>query len=204
MSQVMKARYFPNQHLFQIQKKGQDSWLWKSWLGAKNLVEKGVRWRVGDRRSIRIWEDNWIPTVGSWQVHCRKPASCPLTKVSELIDHQRLCWKHQLLGQFFSPQEVKQILSIPVNHYGLTYHMYWNMEKKGCFSVKSAYKLAQSLSQTPSKGEETSRTGDDNQRMWRRVWKLPIKLKLKHFLWRCLHNWLATGGAIRQRGMGSG
>lgn len=103
--------------------------------------------------------------------------------------------------QFFSRQEVKQILSIPVNHYGIEDHMFWNMDKKSYFSVKSAYKLAHSLSHTPSTVAETSKARDDNKRMWRRVWKLPIKPKLKHFLWRCLHNWLATGGAIRQRGM---
>lgn len=30
-SRVLKARYFPNQHLFQVRQKGHDSRLWKSW-----------------------------------------------------------------------------------------------------------------------------------------------------------------------------
>lgn len=38
--------------------------------------------------------------------------------------------------------------------------------------------------------------------MWRKVWKLPVKLKMKHFLWKCIHNWLATGTTVKPRGMG--
>lgn len=37
--------------------------------------------------------------------------------------------------------------------------------------------------------------------MWWKVWNLPIKPKLRHILWRCLHNWLATGHATKKRGM---
>lgn len=37
--------------------------------------------------------------------------------------------------------------------------------------------------------------------MWKSIWRLPVKTKLKHFLWRCIHNWLATSSVIKQRGM---
>lgn len=30
---------------------------------------------------------------------------------------------------------------------------------------------------------------------------MPIKPKLKHFMWRCLHDWLTTGCAIKRRGI---
>lgn len=31
------------------------------------------------------------------------------------------------------------------------------------------------------------------------VWKLQVKPKLKHFLWKCIHDWLPTNCAIRRR-----
>lgn len=37
--------------------------------------------------------------------------------------------------------------------------------------------------------------------MWRRVWKLPIKPKLKHFIWKCIHGWVASNEAVKRRGM---
>lgn len=71
----------------------------------------------------------------------------------------------------------------------------------GIFIVKSAYKLARTIKQPPREEAESSRAGGDRTKMWERVWKLPIKPKLRHFLWKCLHNWLGTGVAVRGRGM---
>lgn len=105
-------------------------------------MENGVKWKVGNGRSIRLWEDNWIPTAEIWQPSSRRPENCSLSKVSDLIDHQRLCWRQQLVEQLFQPQEVKQILSIPLEHCGSRDQMYWGMDKRGLFIVKSAYKLA--------------------------------------------------------------
>lgn len=52
-----------------------------------------------------------------------------------------------------------------------------------------------------STGAETSHTKEDDKRMWRKVWKLPVKPKLKHFLWKCIHGWLSTNDAVKRRGM---
>lgn len=37
--------------------------------------------------------------------------------------------------------------------------------------------------------------------MWNGVWKLPVKPKLKYFLWKCIHDWLASNTAIKKRGV---
>lgn len=42
MSRVQKRRYFPKKDFFQVKQKGQDSWLWKSWLGAQGIIEQGM------------------------------------------------------------------------------------------------------------------------------------------------------------------
>lgn len=39
MSHVLKGRYFPKQEMLHVKQKGRDSWLWKSWLGARELVK---------------------------------------------------------------------------------------------------------------------------------------------------------------------
>lgn len=79
----------------------------------------------------------------------------------------------------------------------------WDGGRDGIFSVQSAYQLALSRQQIPPQLAESSTAGDERRKMWRKVWKLLVKPKLKHFLWKCLHNWVATGTAIRRRGLGS-
>lgn len=105
---------------------------------------------MGDRKLIRIWKDNWIPNAINTQPISIKPANCILTKVNELIDLQRLCWEKQLVEQLFQPQEAKQILRIPVYHYGVKDQLVWNMDKKGLFTIKSAYVLACSTRKGPA------------------------------------------------------
>ena len=57
MSRVMKARYFGGKSIWDAQPKGSDSWCWKSLLSAREVLEEGLRRRVGDGESIKIWED---------------------------------------------------------------------------------------------------------------------------------------------------
>ena len=36
------------------------SWTWQSLMGAKEEVKKGARQKIGNGKSIRLWEDAWI------------------------------------------------------------------------------------------------------------------------------------------------
>ena len=35
---------------------------------AKETVEKGSRWCIGNGKSVEIWRDRWIPTPDNFQV----------------------------------------------------------------------------------------------------------------------------------------
>ena len=54
VSKVIKSKYFPSNGLFSAEANSQASWLWKSWIGAKHVLENGVRFQVGDGKLIRI------------------------------------------------------------------------------------------------------------------------------------------------------
>lgn len=54
MSKVMKEKYFHKEGLLQAKPKQQSSWIWKSWMSAKYLMEKGLRYQVGDGQSINM------------------------------------------------------------------------------------------------------------------------------------------------------
>jgi hypothetical protein len=39
----------------------QPSYAWRSIVSAKDMLEIGARWSVGNGAKIRIWKDRWIP-----------------------------------------------------------------------------------------------------------------------------------------------
>lgn len=44
-------------------------------MAAKPVLREGVRWCVGDGKSIKIWEDAWIPSTESGRIISPRPAT---------------------------------------------------------------------------------------------------------------------------------
>lgn len=34
--------------------------MWKSILDSKGVLERGTRWRIGNGRSVSVWNDRWL------------------------------------------------------------------------------------------------------------------------------------------------
>ncbi|KAL0433774.1 UNVERIFIED_CONTAM: putative ribonuclease H protein [Sesamum latifolium] len=56
--QIWKARYFPHCDFFHAGHNA--SYTWRSVWEARNVVESGVRWRIGNGRAVRVWDDGWL------------------------------------------------------------------------------------------------------------------------------------------------
>jgi hypothetical protein len=61
LARLLKARYFPRGHLLDTTFCCNPSSTWQAIMHGLNLLKKGVIWRVGDGKQIRIWRDPWIP-----------------------------------------------------------------------------------------------------------------------------------------------
>lgn len=122
-------------------------------------------------------------------------------KVQDLLVEQGNCWDQNLVEQLFSLYEAHQILQILISHSNASDQLLWTPEQHGKYTVQSAYKLAQLHKVGNTTGAETSYVGEERKRMWQKVWKLPVKPKVKYFLWKCIHGWLATNLAIKKRGV---
>ena len=75
------------------------------------------------------------------------------------------------------------------------------------YTVKTGYVVAKrerdSMNRRLAPDSETSWEVRKHT-IWKKLWSLNIKMKLKHFLWRCLQNGLATSEALYKRfGKGS-
>jgi hypothetical protein len=61
VSQVLKAKYFPHGYFLYFDLGNRPLYVWRSLLSAKELLQEGLVWRIGDGKSIKIWHDRWIP-----------------------------------------------------------------------------------------------------------------------------------------------
>lgn len=62
-SRFLKSKYFPNCDILEAIPKSNASYTWKSMCGDFRLIHSGVRWRIGDGRMIKVWEDNGLTEI---------------------------------------------------------------------------------------------------------------------------------------------
>lgn len=73
------------------------------------FAEKGTYMTCRERRSIRIWRDNWIPYGDGRPISLQ--GRCLLRRISELLDDHGV-WRTDLLCRTFLPADVHEILKI--------------------------------------------------------------------------------------------
>ena len=57
---VFKARFFPNCSILDAKESNSESYAWKSILGVRDVIKKGMFWRIGNGQTARIKEDKWL------------------------------------------------------------------------------------------------------------------------------------------------
>jgi hypothetical protein len=176
------------------------SYTWRSVLRGLDLMKKGMVWRVGDGRGLKIWSDPWLP-----RSHTRKPITPRgtnlITYVDELISPVTGTWDKELVHDMFWEEDYKLILALPVLE-GQDNSMAWHYDKHGKFSVKSAYRVCRdySLRQRRS-GASQGASGQRICPCWKQIWEIKCPNKIKHFLWRFTHNSHPLRCNLARRGM---
>ncbi|KAK2652480.1 hypothetical protein Ddye_012336 [Dipteronia dyeriana] len=61
------------------------SYMWRSFMWGKELLEKGVRWRVGSGEAILVYKDHWLPRPSTFKVY-----SPPILREDTLVSDLKL------------------------------------------------------------------------------------------------------------------
>lgn len=120
-----------------------------------------------------------------------------LLSVAHLMDNFGK-WNEPLVRESFLEEEAERILNIPINPRLKEDEVIWNLDQKGKFSVKSAYRLGRSLQQAL---EASSSCSSLQERQWKSFWKAKIPSKIKHYGWKLYHNILPTLSNLINKGM---
>ncbi|XP_030924777.1 uncharacterized protein LOC115951770 [Quercus lobata] len=119
--------------------------------------------------------------------------------VSSLIDPVTRWWKAETIRALFFPFEANVILKIPLCHNLLEDKLIWMGNKRGDFTVKSAYFIASKILNTMEDGECSS--GDPMARIWKKVWSLKLPTKIKIFSWHACVNGLPVLSKLAEKGI---
>ena len=79
----------------------------------------------------------------------------------------------------FNREEGEAICDIPLSRRQVSDSVYWQHNKDGIFTVKSAYKVVRALLKKEDWAESSS--GNGGCRVWAAIWKLRIPNKIKVF-----------------------
>jgi hypothetical protein len=184
-ARVLKAKYYPNGYLLDTAFPVNQSITWKAIVHGLELLKKGVCWRVGSGNLIRIWRDPWIPRGWSRRpTGKRRPNR--LKWVSQLINSDTMSWKEEVVRDLFRAHDVEQILSIKLPSKLSEDFVSWFYEKRGVFSVRSAYKLAKELKVEEGAGKQSCSANQNGSPVWKDFWKIPLPHNL-YDLWMAGH-----------------
>ena len=100
----------------------------------------------------------------------------------------------QLIQQIFAPVDAEVICKIKTSPRQEDDLLAWHYEKRGMFTVKSAYHLAVELSASTEQ-QSTSARPDGGRAAWAAIWKCQVPQKVRIFAWEAA----SKSHAIRQK-----
>jgi len=200
-AKVLKGRYHPKCSFLESGPTRSCSFTWRSLMFGKRLLERGILWRVGNGKEIRIMKDRWILDMPCTPLHPMVQIPDEL-KVNALIDESTRQWNEELIRICFSSANAECILSIPLSHNQIPDYVSWPQTKTGIYTVKSAYIMTKSedvhlKASIMGKGESSDQVRSAKE--WKHLWSIKALPKMKIVLWRFAHNCLPTGQKLRIR-----
>ncbi|GAB2224978.1 hypothetical protein Droror1_Dr00005759 [Drosera rotundifolia] len=171
----------------------------RPWL---NRSDQAIAQGFAEMRLVRSCTSSLI-IIASWIDRklrgfrvCRGlPSFCvPLTEgslpadatVNTLADWSSEAWDQHVINASFSPEVAQAIFQVPIGWASSNDWWTWLYEKKGEFTVSSAYIVAFKFRFQGDEGVNNSPSS------WRQLWKLDISPKIKMFLWRVFNDCLPT------------
>ena len=199
VAQLYKAKYYPHGDVSNAKLGSSPSYTWRSIFNGLEVVRRGTWWRVGSGERIFIWEDKWLLTPTTYKLIFPPKLFNDYPRVSALIDRDIRRWKSDVVRSLFLPFEARTILNIPLSHSLPEDQIIWVGNKKGEFSVKSAYYIATKGLDTKEEGESSS--SDARSPLWKKLWQLNIPPKVRIFAWKMCMNALPTLVNLQRRGI---
>lgn len=139
LAKTIHAKYYSSSSFLEAPNGKGTSCGWKGILQGWQILKRGLRWRVGDSRSIWFQTDPWLPIHRTFLPISRSPEMPHLVRDLVAMDGT---WKMDVVQHCFNSKEACVILSLPLSRFGWPDLICWHYTRNGIYSVKSGYKVA--------------------------------------------------------------
>jgi hypothetical protein len=200
-ARVLQEHYYPNGDFLEAACPRSASYTWRSILHGRKLIEKGIRWGVGDVTKVKIMEDYWIPGHRPFMLKPLVPLVQGQT-VSSLLAADARSWNELSVCSIFVEDVAEKVLQILISRFGGDDFVMWPHTHFGIYSIRSAYHLARRNSVQVSRsacGRGTSSDSDSDSNLWNKLWSIQAPGKMQITLWWFAHDCLPTGVQLQHR-----
>ncbi|KAL6961204.1 hypothetical protein U1Q18_052490 [Sarracenia purpurea var. burkii] len=176
----------------------QPYFVWRSLLLGREILERGMIWRVAKGDNIKIYSDRWIPRQKSLKIF--SPPILGREKLVKELLQDDLQWDERKIRENFLLEDADAILALPICANERNDQLIWFHTKDGKYTVKTGYWLAREMEEENSNrridyGQSSQQTGN----WWTGLWNLVIPPKIKIFLWRAYKNALPTSARLSSK-----
>jgi hypothetical protein len=198
VGRIYKEKYFRHATFLDSEIGSNPSYAWRSIWSAKNLLKKGLVWRVRDGKQIKIWKDKWLPTPTSYMIQSPQRVLDHEARVSTLINTDTNWWNIPLIREVFNREEADTICSLALCSGRQEDKQIWVGSKNGLFTARGAYHLAK---ESEEADDGCCSFTDHTRGLWKLVWGLKVSRVVQHFLWRACNDILPTKEKLHRRGI---
>uniref|UniRef100_A0A803P438 CCHC-type domain-containing protein n=1 Tax=Cannabis sativa TaxID=3483 RepID=A0A803P438_CANSA len=182
---VLLGKYCSSVNAWVVEKKDQDSLIWKSIIQTRDVCLKGAGVVIANG-DTDLWTTPWVPWKSMQEIkdsfsYNRIHA---FHKVSNLFVDGTHQWNEGLIRSCFEEDVAKAILNVKPLREGKD-QLFWKAAKSGNFSVKSAYWIHQH-----------ERFNESNS-LWNKIWKIKLHPRLQLLMWKVLNDCVPTFGRLR-------
>ncbi|GAA0157306.1 hypothetical protein LIER_14604 [Lithospermum erythrorhizon] len=156
IAQVYKAKYFPHGTFWNAKIGNKSSLTCRNLLYARDLLIKGVKWSVGNEKTIEIWNHRWLPHTHSNRLITPINPDYANLRLYDIIDNEIGIWNITLIIHLFFSVDADFIMSMPLHQIHRDDSFVWDMGNSKQFTVKSVYQLYRENGRTTHTQPSTS------------------------------------------------
>ena len=139
VNRIFKAKYYPKGEFMEAQLGNAPSFVWRSIWHSQLVLQKGLRWKVGDGRLINIWRDPWLREDCNFNLETPVIPNLRHLTVHDLLDPHSRTWNMELIDRTFSSRDRAYILNLPPPLDSGPDRLIWHWSHNGIYTVKSSY-----------------------------------------------------------------